>query len=270
MQAALSRDPRAGPYDLLLAALLEVRIEWWTRRAPRSRDSSPLLRLAGWPAQAFAIPSNGRRVQRACQASNLEICSVGSGARPESLPGFMSTLLSVLVELLWTKPGSATDLSNPLAKTTKGSAVCRLTPRRTWLRGLDLNQRPLGYERLRGCDGNPLILRRKLNTTPGSTLCDGAACWCSFQLRSGCCGRKMGADANLRHSVDLSGISRSVGMKLAATRPRPCTAATRSSPRDTTSATQDNARRSWGGVRFEGPSSDTRIHSRRRLAFFSR
>src|SRR2546426_361359 len=48
---------------------------------------------------------------------------------------------------------SITHVSNLLAKTTKGSAACRLTPRRDWLRGLDLNQRPLGYEpnELPGC-----------------------------------------------------------------------------------------------------------------------
>jgi len=34
-------------------------------------------------------------------------------------------------------------------KMTKGSAAARpLTPRIVWLRGLDLNQRPLGYENI--------------------------------------------------------------------------------------------------------------------------
>ena len=49
--------------------------------------------------------------------------------------------------------GCAPGLSNGSSKTTKGSAGCRLTPRLTWLRGLDLNQRPLGYEpnELPGC-----------------------------------------------------------------------------------------------------------------------
>ena len=41
-----------------------------------------------------------------------------------------------------------------------------------WLRGLDLNQRPLGYERLRGRAGSPLILREKRNGLCSSTLAD--------------------------------------------------------------------------------------------------
>ena len=71
-----------------------------------------------------------------------------------------------------------------------------------WLRGLDLNQRPLGSEWLRGRVGNPLILRLKAIVTSGSTLRDGAAWSCSFQSRSGCCGHEMGAaskDRTRRH-----------------------------------------------------------------------
>src|SRR6266508_3702552 len=72
-----------------------------------------------------------------------------------------------------------------------------------WLRGLDLNQRPLGYEWLRGRAGNLLILRKKNVTTPSSTLCVDAGFYASFWPRSGWCGHEMGAHS-LRISVMLN------------------------------------------------------------------
>src|SRR5207249_9922210 len=39
-----------------------------------------------------------------------------------------------------------------------------------WLRGLDLNQRPLGYEYNTAMPGNPLILREKRSTARSSTF----------------------------------------------------------------------------------------------------
>src|SRR6266852_4056833 len=47
---------------------------------------------------------------------------------------------------------------------SKGEADCfpLPTPRFDWLRGLDLNQRPLGYECERAMTGNPLISRESV------------------------------------------------------------------------------------------------------------
>src|SRR6267142_7008270 len=78
----------------------------------------------------------------------------------------------------------------------RGQRISRpLTPRRSWLRGLDLNQRPLGYEYNTAMTGNPLILREKHAAAPSSTLSAGASSFISFRPVSGCCGSKMGADS---------------------------------------------------------------------------
>src|SRR2546422_2321022 len=69
-----------------------------------------------------------------------------------------------------------------------------LTPRRSWLRGSDLNQRPLGYEYNTAMPGNPLILREKRAGALSSTLADGTSFFISFHPVSGCCGCKMGAE----------------------------------------------------------------------------
>src|SRR5437016_9283596 len=64
----------------------------------------------------------------------------------------------------------------------------------TWLRGLDLNQRPLGYEYNTAMTGNPLILREKRSTVDGSTFSLDAWFLSLFRHISGCCGSKMGAE----------------------------------------------------------------------------
>src|SRR5437899_8017612 len=77
----------------------------------------------------------------------------------------------------------------------KGLADLRpLTPRRSWLRGLDLNQRPLGYEYNTAMSGNPLILQERRSPASGSTLSDDASFFVSFHPVSGCYGSKMGAE----------------------------------------------------------------------------
>jgi len=42
--------------------------------------------------------------------------------------------------------GDTNGAAPPAAPFTYSTAEVGLTPRRSWLRGLDLNQRPLGYE----------------------------------------------------------------------------------------------------------------------------
>ena len=63
-----------------------------------------------------------------------------------------------------------------------------------WLRGLDLNQRPLGYEYKTAMTGNPLILQERRSAASGSTLSDDASFFVSFHPVSGCYGSKMGAE----------------------------------------------------------------------------
>jgi hypothetical protein len=46
------------------------------------------------------------------------------------------------------------------------------TPRFDWLRGSDLNRRPLGYEYKTAMTGNPLILQERRSAASGSTLSD--------------------------------------------------------------------------------------------------
>jgi len=76
----------------------------------------------------------------------------------------------------------------------RGQRISRpLTPRRSWLRGLDLNQRPLGYEYNTAMPGNPLILREKRSTARSSTFSVGTSCLLLFSPVSGCYGSKMGA-----------------------------------------------------------------------------
>src|SRR5467141_3545762 len=78
----------------------------------------------------------------------------------------------------------------------RGQRISRpLTPRRSWLRGLDLNQRPLGYEYNTAMPGNPLILREKRSTARSSTFSVDASFLLLFRPVSGCCGCKMGAAA---------------------------------------------------------------------------
>ena len=63
-----------------------------------------------------------------------------------------------------------------------------------WLRGSDLNRRPLGYEYNTAMSGNPLILREKRSAASGSPLSDDASFFVSFHPVSGCYGSKMGAE----------------------------------------------------------------------------
>src|SRR6266478_6523272 len=63
-----------------------------------------------------------------------------------------------------------------------------LTPRFDWLRGLDLNQRPLGYEYNMAMTGNPLILREKRSTARSSTFSVDASFLLLFRPVSGCYG----------------------------------------------------------------------------------
>src|SRR5439155_7358117 len=61
-----------------------------------------------------------------------------------------------------------------------------------WLRGLDLNQRPLGYEHKTAMPGNPLIFREKHSTARSSTFSVDALFLLLFRPVS-CHGSKMGA-----------------------------------------------------------------------------
>lgn len=47
--------------------------------------------------------------------------------------------------------GQALDATPAQPAKKNGVTACAVTPRRTWLRGLDLNQRPLGYEQRPAC-----------------------------------------------------------------------------------------------------------------------
>jgi len=58
-----------------------------------------------------------------------------------------------------------------------------------------LNQRPLGYEHNTAMSGNPLILREKRSTARSSTFSVDASFLVLVRPVSGCCGCKMGADA---------------------------------------------------------------------------
>src|SRR5438093_8265567 len=71
----------------------------------------------------------------------------------------------------------------------------------TWLRGLDLNQRPLGSEYNTAMPGNPLILREKRSAAGSFTFSVDASCLLLFRNISGCYGSKMGADSTrcVRH-----------------------------------------------------------------------
>src|SRR2546425_3824097 len=75
-----------------------------------------------------------------------------------------------------------------------------------WLRGLDLNQRPLGYDYKTAMTGNPLILQERHSAASGSTLSDGASFFVSFHPVSGCYGSKMGAETRAQ-SPRLSAAS---------------------------------------------------------------
>ena len=92
---------------------------------------------------------------------------------------------------------TARDLRDPgrnLGGNTEGLGWRSRGPRFLWLRGLDLNQRPLGYEPNTAMSGNPLILREKRSAASGSTLSDDASFFVSFHPVSGCHGSKMGAE----------------------------------------------------------------------------
>src|SRR5207249_12082934 len=79
----------------------------------------------------------------------------------------------------------------------KGLAARRpLTPRRSWLRGLDLNQRPLGYEYKAVMTGNPLIFREKRVGAHTSTSSDGASFFISLRPVS-CWGSRLVSDTAL-------------------------------------------------------------------------
>ena len=84
--------------------------------------------------------------------------------------------------------------SKMVAETTKGLAAIAANPSSCrWLRGLDLNQRPLGYERLRGHIGNPLIFRRTSSRIGGRSFLRRLASCGMFRAVSGWYGSKTGA-----------------------------------------------------------------------------
>lgn len=60
--------------------------------------------------------------------------------------------------------------------------------------GLDLNQRPLGYESHRDRAGNPLISRRMSRTTSNYRFLSGGPSYLSFEDVSRCYGSRTGAD----------------------------------------------------------------------------
>ena len=63
-----------------------------------------------------------------------------------------------------------------------------------WLRGLDLNQRPLGYESPRGLVGNALISRIMCTTTSNCWFLSDSSSYLVFEDVSGWYGSKTGAD----------------------------------------------------------------------------
>src|SRR6266850_1695978 len=76
----------------------------------------------------------------------------------------------------------------------RGQRISRpLTPRRSWLRGLDLNQRPLGYEYNTAMTGNPLISWERRSVAGSFTFSVDASFLLLFRPVSGCYGGKMGA-----------------------------------------------------------------------------
>ena len=81
-----------------------------------------------------------------------------------------------------------------------GATPC-LTTRPDWLRGLDLNQRPLGYEYDTAMSGNPLISHETRSTAGSSTLCVGAWFLLLFGPASGCCGSKIGAGVTIVYGL---------------------------------------------------------------------
>jgi len=76
----------------------------------------------------------------------------------------------------------------------EGPGTCPLSGALRWLRGLDLNQRPLGYESSRGRVGNPLISRRISRTMSNYAFFHRAVSYPLVQGPSGSYGSRMGAD----------------------------------------------------------------------------
>jgi hypothetical protein len=69
--------------------------------------------------------------------------------------------------------------------------------------GLDLNQRPLGYEYEAAMIGNPLISREKRSAPWTSTFCVDTAFFVLFGPDSGSYGSKMGAAVTRAALVDV-------------------------------------------------------------------
>jgi hypothetical protein len=73
-----------------------------------------------------------------------------------------------------------------------------------WLRGLDLNQRPLGYEYETAMTGNPLISWETYAAASSSTLPVDASLFSSFRPVLGCYGSKTGAARRVAHGPGKS------------------------------------------------------------------
>jgi hypothetical protein len=84
-------------------------------------------------------------------------------------------------------------LRENLGKKHQGLRVAFPKPLIYWLRGLDLNQRPLGYERETAMTGNPLIWRETRWTTISFTLSVATSLLLLLRPVLGWSGSKMGA-----------------------------------------------------------------------------
>ena len=78
---------------------------------------------------------------------------------------------------------------------TQGATALAVTPCFSWLRGLDLNQRPLGYEYEAAMTGNPLICLEKRSAAGSFTLSVDTSFFVLLGPVSGSYGSEMGAAA---------------------------------------------------------------------------